>query len=97
MKKIHILLIISLFTSYIFAEIPAGYYYKTSGKKGDALIDALNEICSNGKFLKYGKGEGYTWEGFHYTDRNEDGSMIDMYSSIQNEKIKQLYLYYTKK
>ncbi len=82
MKKIHILLIISLFTSYIFAEIPAGYYYKTSGKKGDALIDALNEICSNGKFLKYGKGEGYTWEGFHHTDRNEDGSMIDMYSSI---------------
>ena len=55
MKKIHILLIISLFTSYIFAEIPAGYYYKTSGKKGDALIDALNEICSNGKFLKYGR------------------------------------------
>ena len=80
MKKFHILLIISIFTSCIFAEVPAGYYYKASGKKGSALINALNEICSNAKFLKYGKGEGYTWEGFHYTDRNENGSMIDMYS-----------------
>ena len=81
MKKINILLIVCLFTITLFAEIPAGYYHKADGKKGSTLLDALNEICSNGAFLKYGSGEGYTWEGFHYTDRNDDGSVVDMYSS----------------
>ena len=81
MKKFNILLFICLYTIGLFAEIPAGYYHKANGKKGYELLNALNDICSNGTFLKYGKGEGYTWEGFHYTDRNEDGSIIDMYSS----------------
>ena len=81
MKRINILFVICLFTITLFAEIPAGYYHKADGKKGNELLNTLNEICSNGTFLKYGKGEGYTWEGFHYTDRNDDGSVIDMYSS----------------
>ncbi len=81
MKRINILFVICLFTITLFAEIPAGYYHKADGKKGYELLNTLNEICSNGTFLKYGSGEGYTWEGFHYTDCNADGSVIDMYSS----------------
>lgn len=81
MKKLNILIVFYWISTMLFAEIPAGYYHKADGKKGSELLNALNDICSNGTFLKYGKGEGYTWEGFHYTDRNEDGSIIDMYSS----------------
>ena len=82
MKKIGVLLVACLFAIGVWGEIPAGYYHKANGKKGGELLNALNDICSNGWFLKYGKGEGYTWEGFHYTDRNDDGSVIDMYSSV---------------
>ena len=81
MKKLTFLSIFLLLNIVLCAEIPAGYYNKADGKYGSKLLDALNEICSNGSFLGYGSGEGYTWQGFHYTDRNEDGSVIDMYSS----------------
>ena len=82
MKRINILLLCSLITTLLFAEIPAGYYYKANHKCGSQLLDALNDICSNGTFLGYGSGEGYTWQGFYYTDRQADGSVIDMYSDI---------------
>lgn len=81
MKKVFVFIISILINIAIFANIPAGYYYKADGKSGAELLDMLNVICSNGKFLGYGSGEGYTWQGFYYTDRNSDGSIIDMYSS----------------
>ena len=71
------------------AAIPAGYYYKTDGLKKEALKSALNDIASNGIFLAYGSGAGYTWQGFYYTDRNAaDSTVIDMYS---NETFKFTY------
>ena len=82
MKQLNILFLCQLITSLLFAEIPAGYYHKANHKHGAQLLDALNNICSNGTFLGYGSGEGYTWQGFYYTDRNADGSIIDMYSDI---------------
>ncbi len=63
------------------AEIPAGYYNDADGLRREELLDALNEIISSGRFLTYGSGENCTWEGFYYTDRNEDGSVMDMYSA----------------
>ena len=81
MKRLYFLFVVCLFTVGVLGNIPAGYYHKAKGKKGSELLDALNDICSNGIFLKYGSGKGYTWEGFHYTDRNDDSSVIDMYSS----------------
>ncbi len=81
MKRFYFSLLWFCVAIVVCAEIPAGYYYKADGKCGYDLLSALNDICSNASFLKYGKGEGYTWEGFHYTDRNEDGSIIDMYSA----------------
>lgn len=81
MKKLNILILLYWISTILFAEIPAGYYYKANNKNGYDLLNTLNIICSNGDFLSYGSGEGYTWEGFYYTDRNDDGSVIDMYSS----------------
>lgn len=81
MKRVNILLIIYCITILAIAEIPAGYYHKASNKHSNELLNTLNIICSNGSFLSYGSGEGYTWEGFYYTDRNADGSVIDMYSA----------------
>ncbi len=81
MKKLNILILLYWISTILFAETPAGYYYKANNKNGYELLNTLNIICSNGDFLSYGSGEGYTWEGFYYTDRNDDGSVIDMYSS----------------
>lgn len=66
----------------LFAEVPAGYYSLAQNKKKDALKTALHELATPQKVLKYGGGAGYTWEGFYKTDRNADGSVIDMYSDI---------------
>ena len=82
MKRINSLLLCLLVATLLFAEIPAGYYLKANHKCGTQLLDILNDICSNGTFLGYGSGEGYTWQGFYYTDRRADGSVIDMYSDI---------------
>ena len=71
-----------LFTA-LYAQIPAGYYYHAMGTTGADLKTKLSEISYPQKVLSYGGGEsGYTWEGFSKTDKNEDGSVIDMYSDV---------------
>lgn len=73
---------LSFFTGFLPAEIPAGYYYNAQNKKKDALKTALHQLTTPQRVLRYGSGTGYTWEGFFYTDQNQDGSIIDMYSPI---------------
>ena len=70
-----ILFLLLTVSSLICAQIPAGYYYQAHGKTGAELKTALHNI------IKYGSGEGATWEGFFYTDQNPDGSVFDMYSN----------------
>lgn len=65
----------------IQAQIPAGYYYQAHGKAGTELKTALHNIIKEATMLKYGSGEGATWEGFFYTDQKPDGSVLDMYSN----------------
>ncbi|MDR1591504.1 MAG: endonuclease [Prevotellaceae bacterium] len=62
------------------ASVPIGYYYLADGKQKDALKTALATIASRANMLSYGSGEGFTWQGFYQTDRNNDNSVIDMYS-----------------
>lgn len=64
------------------AAVPAGYYYPARNKKKAELKTALSALASPVKVLDYGSGEGFTWQGFYYTDQNSDGSVIDMYSNI---------------
>ena len=49
---------------YLWAEVPAGYYYAADGKSGAELKTALHQIVSAMHTLGYGSGEGATWEGF---------------------------------
>ncbi|MCL2597584.1 MAG: endonuclease [Paludibacter sp.] len=65
-----------------FAQIPAGYYYIADGKKNIQLKSFLSTIVSQAQMLNYGSGPGATWQGFYFTDRNSDNSVIDMYSPV---------------
>lgn len=76
-----ILFLLLTVSSLICAQIPAGYYYQAHGKTGAELKTALHNIIKEASMLKYGSGEGATWEGFFYTDQNPDGSVFDMYSN----------------
>lgn len=59
-----ILFLLLTVSSLICAQIPAGYYYQAHGKTGAELKTALHNIIKEASMLKYGSGEGATWEGF---------------------------------
>ena len=63
-----------------WSAVPSGYYYFVNNKSKAELKTALHNYCSPLNVLDYGSGAGFTWEGFYSTDRNFDGSVIDMYS-----------------
>lgn len=48
------------------------YAATLSGKSGAELKAALHTLMQPERILDYGSGEGCTWDGFWYTDRNED-------------------------
>ena len=81
-RKISLLFFALIYSLVITAQIPAGYYYLADGKKKAELKSALSTVIANAKMLSYGSGAGKTWQGFYYTDRNEDNSVVDMYSAI---------------
>jgi hypothetical protein len=64
------------------AAVPAGYYYTAHNKTKAELKTSLSALATPVKVLKYGSGEGATWQGFFYTDQFSDGSVVDMYSNI---------------
>lgn len=77
------ILIISILLQSFFvpATIPSGYYYFVKNKKKDELKTAIHSYCGPMKEFEYGGGAGFTWEGFFYTDRRADSTVIDMYSN----------------
>ncbi|MDR2684892.1 MAG: endonuclease, partial [Prevotellaceae bacterium] len=84
MKRDISLLILCLIISVLCSsQIPAGYYYVADGKKKSELKSYLSAIISQAQMLNYGSGEGYTWQGFYFTDRNSDNSVVDMYSLVE--------------
>lgn len=81
-RLIFLWLLLVIYTGLIPAQIPAGYYHNARNKQKDVLKTALHQLAVPQRVLRYGSGTGYTWEGFFYTDQNQDGSVIDMYSPI---------------
>lgn len=81
LKKFTFLSAYFLYTLLSYAAVPSGYYYFAINKKKAALKTALHINCSPQNELEYGSGYGFTWEGFYYTDRNADNSVIDIYSN----------------
>lgn len=77
-----LLVIFFLLGSLSRASVPAGYYYQARNTKKAELKSALSAVARPLKVLSYGSGEGATWEGFYYTDRNADNSVVDRYSNI---------------
>ncbi len=66
----------------LFAAIPAGYYHFAKNKSKNDLKTALKNVSTPLKELEYGSGPGFTWEGFFFTDRRVDSTVVDMYSNI---------------
>ena len=86
MKRSSILLsVLFLFAVVLqlFAGIPPGYYDSAEGTRKVQLKTALHQIIKNARVLKYGNGEGYTWQGFYQTDKLSDGYVLDRYSAIK--------------
>lgn len=79
-KRIYIVILFFVQVLLIQATVPAGYYYYAKNRKRAALKTALHDYCKPLKEYAYGGGPGFTWEGFYYTDRNANNSVIDMYS-----------------
>ncbi|MCE1156345.1 MAG: endonuclease, partial [Bacteroidales bacterium] len=77
-----VILLLMLAVQLATAAVPAGYYYQARNKTKAELKSSLSALAAPVKVLKYGSGEGATWQGFFHTDQNSDGSVIDMYSNI---------------
>ena len=77
------IIITGLFLQALFlsAAVPSGYYYFVNNKKKADLKTAIHTYCAPMKEFEYGGGAGFTWEGFFYTDRRADSTVIDMYSN----------------
>ena len=77
------LLLLSIFSfhfSFLSAEqMPEGYYDRADGTKDAELKGTLKEIIRNHTVIPYGNGSNSSWGVFFYSDRNEEGYIMDMY------------------
>jgi len=85
MKKITTIILFSLLSNILNAQIPSGYYDPTLGLTGAALKTKLSSIITNGhKDMGYGSGTGGLWTAYYTTDVDnyyeKDGTVLDMYS-----------------
>lgn len=80
MKKI-LLFGLIIFSSFILAQIPTGYYDGTAGLSGSTLKTKLSSIITNGH---QDKGYDGLWTAYYTTDRDnyyeKDNTLLDMYS-----------------
>lgn len=66
-----------LLTGSLWAQIPRGYYDRAEGKTGQELRAALHEIIKNHTTISYNG----LWGAYAYTDCDNNGKIIDIYSS----------------
>lgn len=79
MKKIYLIILISISCISIHATIPPGYYNSATGLTGSALQVALYSIIDNHTVLSYTPG---VWNAYYTTDDKPNGTIWDMYSDI---------------
>lgn len=87
-KRTSALNMLLLLALQLMAQGPNGtgtYYQSADGKKGSALKTAMSKIIVDHETLNYGK----LWDAYYDTDRREDGSVWDMYSSTTHFKFGQ--------
>lgn len=76
------LLFISLMLSVSFAmaeDMKPGFFDQADGLQDAQLKGHLKTLIRKHTAIAYGNGTGHTWEVFYYSDRNEEGYMMDMY------------------
>ena len=71
------LLLTTLFSGMLWAQIPDGYYDSAEGKTGQELRMALHNIIKNHKSRGYSSLDDY----YGYTDLDENNKIIDIYSN----------------
>ena len=79
-KKVISSLVLLLSVQLLAAQIPAGYYGKTTGKSGRELKTAMHNAIKNHAECSYGS----LMDHFKKTDRRADGKVWDMYSATTN-------------
>ncbi len=82
MKNITLTLIFITAVFYSFAQIPAGYYDNASGKTGEELKTALNNIIKGHTTFSYTASGTDVWDILKETDRdpNNSNNVILLYS-----------------
>ena len=79
-KHFYLSVFLCLLSFSVFAEsLTPGFYNSANGLKDGALKDALKSLIRDHTAITYGSGTGHTWEVFYYSDRNDEGYMMDMY------------------
>jgi len=76
MKRFTLLLVLSLTSLGLWAQIPDGYYNSAIGKTGDELKAALHDKIKNHTSISYQQ----IWSAFWSTDNKGDNVVWDMYS-----------------
>lgn len=79
MKKALLTLSLLVLTSFIWAQIPNGYYNSANGKTGDELKVALHNIIKGHHVVSYGG----LLNAFAYTDCKPNGKIWDIYSNYE--------------
>ena len=85
-SRLVVVWVLLITTAQLFAAIPAGYYHFAKNKSKNDLKTALKNVSTPLKELEYGSGPGFTWEGFFFTDRRADSTVVDMYSNIERKQ-----------
>ena len=80
MKKTIVTLLLFTLTSFsMWAQIPNGYYNNANGKTGDELKTALHNIIKGHHVVSYGG----LLNAFAYTDCKPNGKLWDIYSNFE--------------
>ncbi len=84
MKKT-LLLLLSVISIQLLAQVPAGYYDAVDGKKKEELKTALHNVIRSYASLGYNTFTAQFWGDVYYkkTDWNPAGYYWDMYSNEQ--------------
>ncbi|MBQ9602612.1 MAG: endonuclease [Paludibacteraceae bacterium] len=79
-KHFYLSVFLCLLSLSVFAEsLTPGFYNSANGLKDGALKDALKSLIRDHTAIPYGSGANSTWGVFFYSDRNDEGYMMDMY------------------